>query len=205
MDDFDDIVKNEDTFFLYLQNFDTAVADLDAVKSALDPLLGQVPAYTSVDPLLYSNLSIAKPPPTSVLLAFSSHSRTPVGSLSFPTEKDRLQRFVKVHRYPTMVQLTSSNYNEFMKSDSRAIVVLGAVHQGEEGVKEKEKFELIAKAWKRGGRGFVQPVWFVWVDGQRWSGWLKQSYGIQKKELPAVVVVDPPVNRVVLWIVEQGC
>ena len=64
-----------------------------------------------------------------------------------------------------------------MKSDTRAIVVLGAVHRGDEGVKERFELEKVARAWKRGGRGFSQPVWFVWLEGDKWASWLKQAYG----------------------------
>lgn len=85
-----------------------------------------------------------------------------------------------------------------MKSDSRAVVVLAALHKGDEGEREKEKLMSVARAWKRGGRGFQQPVWFVWVEGEKWGGWLKQSYGIRQKELPAVVIVDPPVSSLIV-------
>jgi hypothetical protein len=84
---------------------------------------------------------------------------------------------VNLHRFPTLVQLSSGNYVDIMKSESRAIVVLGALHRGEDGEKERKEFERIARAWKRGGRGFTQPVWFVWVEGEKWASWLKQAYG----------------------------
>jgi hypothetical protein len=169
----------------------------NAVKSTLDSLTGTIASFTSADPLLYRNLSIANPPPTSVLLAFSAHSRFPVGSLAFPANSDQLHRFVKTHKYPTLVQLTSSNYNQIMKSEERAAVVLAAVHGGDTGAKERAALEQVARAWKRGGRGFQQPVFFVWVDGERWSAWLRQSYGIKKKDFPAVIVADPSVSAVV--------
>ncbi|ORY27667.1 thioredoxin-like protein [Naematelia encephala] len=194
-EDFDDIVESNDAFFLYLQNFDTALSDLEAVKSMLEPLRNSISAYTSSDPLLYQNLSIANPPPTSSLLAFSAPDRLPVGTLAFPASKDRLERFVNLHRFPTLSQLSASNHQEIMKSPTRAVVVLGAVHKGAEGEKERQKLEQIARAWKRGGRSFAQPVWFVWVDGERWSAWLRQAYGIKKKSLPAVVVIDPPLSE----------
>ena len=81
-----------------------------------------------------------------------------------------------------------------MKSDSKAIIVVGAVHSGDASEKEKAKLLSVAKAWKRGGREFKQPVWFVWVEGERWASWLRQSYRIKKKDLPAVVIVDPSVR-----------
>lgn len=164
------------------------------MKTSLEPLLGSVPAYTSSDPLLYRNLSVANPPPTSALLAFSSFSPLPVGSISFPATQDKVDQFTNLHRFPTLVQLVSGNYQELMKSDTRAVVVLGAVHRGEEGIKERKNLESISRAWKRGGRSFEQPVWFVWVEGEKWSGWLHQAYGIKESALPAVVVIDSPVS-----------
>jgi hypothetical protein len=171
----------------------------ERVKKALEPILGVVPAYTSADQAFYSKFSIANPPPTSVLLAFSNSESKPVGSLPFPVNQKDLERFIQVHRHPTVTHLTSGNYNEVMKTDSRAIVVLAALHKGDDGEKERQKLMSVAKAWKRGGRGFVQPVLFAWIEGERWSSWLRQSYGIKKKNLPAVVVVDPAVRRQILF------
>ncbi|WWC59892.1 protein disulfide-isomerase domain [Kwoniella dejecticola CBS 10117] len=193
--EFDNVVKSNEALFLYLQNYDTTVADLQSVKKALEPLLGSVPAYTSSDAQLYQQLSIANPPPTSVLFAFSSYSSRPVGSLAFPASQDSLNKFIQLHRFPTLLELTGSNYNAVMNSNSRAIVVLGALHKGEEGKKDRDQLEEVAKAWKKGGRPFAQPVWFVWVDGEKWSGWLKQQYNIKKSKIPAVVVIDTPLDE----------
>jgi len=75
------------------------------------------------------------------------------------------------------MKLTTSNFNEIMKSDERALVVLAAFNKGGDGKKEHESFNKFAKAWRRGGRDFSQPVWFVYVEGEKWAGWLKQAYG----------------------------
>ncbi|ODO04871.1 protein disulfide-isomerase domain [Cryptococcus amylolentus CBS 6273] len=190
--DFDDIVKANEAFFLFLQSYDTSSEEVDAVKKALEPLLGSVPAYTSRDPALYKRLHIANPPPTSTLLAFSSFSPRPVGTIALPVSPSDLSRFITQHKFPTLVQLDSSNFQSLMRSDSRAVVVLGAVHKGEAGKKELDEFAEVARAWKRGGRKFQQPVWFVWVDADKWSRWLKQFYSIKKANIPAIVVVDTP-------------
>jgi len=178
------------------------------VKKTLEAL--DIPAYTSVDSRLYANLSIANPPPTSALLAFSSLSARPVGSLPFPTSNDKLRKFAKFHKHPLVIKLTTGNFNEIMKSDTRALVVLAAFNKGAEAKKEYEAFGNVAKAWRRGGRDFSQPVWFAYVEGEKWGGWLKQAYGyvmdvlevcvdadgrIKKNQLPGVVVIDPPKNE----------
>ncbi|WVO14772.1 protein disulfide-isomerase domain [Cryptococcus depauperatus] len=191
-DDFDKILNSNEAFFLYLQTYHTTVAEVSSVKKALGPLLGSVPTFTSADPILYKRLHISHSLPSSTLLAFSSHSIKHVGSLLLPAQDSTVQRFVALHRYPTVSQLNSSNFQSLMRSDDRAVIVLGAVHEGEEGKKEVSYFEKVARAWKRGGRKFQQPVWFVWVEGDEWAKWLKQFYGINSTDLPAAVVIDTP-------------
>ena len=139
--------------------------------------MDQVSSYTSADPLFYSNLSVANPPPTSVLYAFSLHDTVPAGTLALPASTEDLERFVNRHRHPTLVKLTSSNYKDVMESDLRSIVVLGALRRGEEGESDRKRFLEVAKAWRKGGRPFQQPVWFAWVEAEKWRAWLKQSYG----------------------------
>lgn len=184
----------------------------DSVKKSLEPLLGTVPAYTSTDIALYQRLHVVNPPPTSTLFAFSSYSTRPVGTMALPASSNDLRKFVNLHRFPTLVRLDASNFQSLMRSDTRAIVVLAGVHKGEEGKKERDTFADIARAWKRGGRRFEQPVWFVWVEGEtsRLANWLKRFYGyvcvngfrsatdngcnrIKKRDLPGVVVIDTPV------------
>jgi hypothetical protein len=75
------------------------------------------------------------------------------------------------------MKLTTSNFNEIMKSEEKALVVLAALNKGGDGKKELESFQKVAKAWRRGGRDFSRPVWFVHVEGDKWAGWLKQAYG----------------------------
>jgi hypothetical protein len=75
------------------------------------------------------------------------------------------------------MKLTTGNFNEILKSDERALVVLAAFNKGGEGKKEYEEYTKVAKAWRRGGRDFSQPVWFAYVEGDKWAGWLRQAYG----------------------------
>ncbi|KAL1410129.1 hypothetical protein Q8F55_004132 [Vanrija albida] len=189
------ILEQDDIFFLYLQNFDTTLDELKQTEAALRTLRNSVPTYTASDPLIYVNLSIQNPPPTSLLLAFAGHSNKPVGSIALPTVDAKLHRFVNTHRLPNLVDLTKENYADVMKNDAHALVVLGVVHGDERGVEERKKLEEASKAWKRGGRPFTQPVWFAAVDGDKWASWVLRTYGIRKKDFPAVVVIDTEMNE----------
>ncbi|ORX36460.1 thioredoxin-like protein [Kockovaella imperatae] len=189
--DFDEILKSQDVFFLYLQNFDSALSDTANVKSALAPIASTHPLYTSSDPELYKQLHIANPPPTSSLLAFSAQDPYPVGSLAFPADRDAIDRFIAGHKLPTLVQLTTSNFNDLLKSQSHSVVVLGALHGGSDGEAEKKKLYEIARAWRRGGRRFSSPVQFVWAESGKWAGWLRSSFKVKRQDLPAIVIIDP--------------
>jgi hypothetical protein len=145
------------------------------VAHALEKVSAIVPAYTSSDPYIYRNLSIANPPPTSLLAAFSSQSAKPIATLSLPASGLALQKFIDLHRYPTLVPLSATNYADIFQSPLDPIIVLGALHTT--GKEQRAKLEKVARAWKRGGRDMERPVWFVWVDGQKWGGWMKRAYG----------------------------
>lgn len=152
------------------------VADPQTVVThALDKVSNLIPGFTSSDPLLYRNLSIANPPPTSLLAAFSSQSAKPIATLPLPASSSALKKFIDLHQYPTLMPLTQSNYADIFKSPLDPIIVLGALHTTAKD--QRARLEKVARAWKRGGRDMGRPVWFVWVDGQKWGGWMKRAYG----------------------------
>lgn len=158
------------------------------MKKALEG--SSVPVYTSSDPKFYSNLSIANPPPTSVLLSFSSHDPKPITSIAIPAEGDKLERFVNNNKQPTVLDLTEDSYTSIMKNDARALAVIGAVRSGAEGAVDRATLLKTARAWKRGGRPFDQPVWFVTVDAGVWEKWLAKMVGILPEDVPVATVVD---------------
>ena len=138
---------------------------------------------------------MAKPPPTTSLLAFSSHEPEAVGSLAFPADPKALERFINVHRFPTLTQLTTTNFNDLLQSPSKTVVVLAAIDSDPKSVAQRDKLAEISRRWKKGGRKFAQPVRFAWVEVDKWTGWLKQSFGISRQDLPAVVVIDTEVSH----------
>jgi hypothetical protein len=95
--------------------------------------------------------------------------------------KDKLKAFYLAYKQDTVTELTSSNYDEIMKSPTRALIVLAAFKKTGRSTadldKDIQRLEVVARAWRKGGRNFHQPVWFVWVDGIKWRKWLKQSFG----------------------------
>jgi thioredoxin domain-containing protein 5 len=55
----------------------------------------------------------------------------------------------------------------------------------------------IGKQWREGGKTGRRDVVFTWMDGERWSDWLKSMYGIVDAgaaETPSVIIADHTVG-----------
>ena len=54
----------------------------------------------------------------------------------------------------------------------------------------------IGKQWREGEKYGKRDVVFTWMNGERWSSWLKNMYGIvdQGGETPSVVIADHAVG-----------
>lgn len=198
--DFDTILHDDDEFFLYLTTWDTTAEEKVSqslrctltrqaqVEAALEG--SPVPIYTSSDPRFYTNLSIANPAPTSVLLSFASHNPKFIGSVSLPAGQQKLEKFIFMNEQPTLMDLTSDAYDSVMKNDKHPLVVVGVIRPGTEGAADRAVMLSTARAWKRGGRAFQQPVWFVNVDAEEWAKWLKKMVSIKVEDAPVAVVID---------------
>lgn len=190
-DTFNETAAANDVFFLFLQSFSTTKEQVQAVKHATASLPADVQTFTSVDPALFRNLSVAQPYPQSALLAFAGHDRRPVASIPLPTNQDKLDRFVFENRFPLTYDVVGAAYGDVLKNrEFRPIVVMAALKQ--DATKEDSEAELqkIARAWRKMPRTFDQPVWFATVDGDKWAKWLKRSYGMDAASMPGVVIID---------------
>ena len=55
----------------------------------------------------------------------------------------------------------------------------------------------IGKQWREVGKAGQRDVVFTWMDGERWSSWLKSMYGVVdagRAETPNVVIADHAVG-----------
>ena len=91
-----------------------------------------------------------------------------------------------------MTPLTKETYKDIMEpgAEYTTLVVLGAIHSGDEGKAEIAKMETIARSFRRGGRKQYRPVKFVTAD-ETWQVALERMFGIRTADLPRLVVVDP--------------
>ncbi|KAJ9121734.1 hypothetical protein QFC22_002355 [Naganishia vaughanmartiniae] len=190
-----DLVKRQhDVYFVVLQTFSSKSSDLLSFKTAAAPYLVTSAFYETHDPEIIDAATVDDLHGT-VLAVFKDGTSQPTARLSLPASSEEINSFILAQRFPTVIELDSVNFDEVLQSPARALVVLVALKKSGRSTgeleKEVEELRKIAKAWYRGGRKFEQPVWFAWIDGERYKKWLKQNYGIKHTQLPAVVLADP--------------
>ncbi|KAG7562713.1 hypothetical protein FFLO_01873 [Filobasidium floriforme] len=195
------VQKRKDVFFLFLHTFGTKPNDLAMLKKTSTYRANDVAFYQSSDPDIFASSKIDGTK-GSVLAVFKDHMDKPVSTLYFDEahpSTDQINTFIMSHKYPLVTELTPDNHEELFNLPTRALIVLAALKPGSKNRKEFESdlayFTKVSRAWQKGGRQFSQPVHFVWTDATRQSKWLKHTYGVNPKKLPAVVLIDPPLNQ----------
>ncbi|CAE6396609.1 unnamed protein product [Rhizoctonia solani] len=193
----DSVLKKESVFFLVLYTYSTPQLYLDDVESAAKPLLGTPVVYKSRNPEIFKKFDV-DPADGPALIVIKDHETKPfsVLPLSAQTTVPILEAFFQHHRIPTLQQLTAENFPDVMKHPAKPLVVLAAFDM-ENMPKTKlgeeiEKLTSIAKRWQTSAVRLTdtRPTIFVWMDGDRWSKWLKSMYGIKREDMPTVVIVD---------------
>jgi thioredoxin domain-containing protein 5 len=104
------------------------------------------------------------------------------------------------NRLPSALQLDSDTFQSVMnpKHISAPLVVIAPVSErNRQNVISATK--LIGKQWRESGKAGQRDVVFTWMDGERWSSWLKSMYGVVdagRAETPSVVIADHAVGVV---------
>ncbi|CAE6365890.1 unnamed protein product [Rhizoctonia solani] len=193
----DSVLKKESVFFLVLYTYSTPQLYLDDIEEAAKPLLGTPVVYKSRNPDIFKKFDV-DPADGPALIVIKDHETKPfsVLPLSAQTTVPILGAFFQHHRIPTLQQLTAENFPDVMKHPAKPLVVLAAFDMenmpktqlGE----EIEKLTSVAKRWQTSAVRLTdtRPTIFVWMDGDRWSKWLKSMYGIKREDMPTVVIVD---------------
>ncbi|CAE6471161.1 hypothetical protein ACGC1H_001002 [Rhizoctonia solani] len=193
----DSVLKKESVFFLVLYTYSTPQSYLDNIEEAAKPLLGTPVVYKSRNPELFAKFKI-DPAEGPVLIVVKDHEVTPFSVLPLSTQATVpvLGAFFQHHRIPTLQQLTAENFPDVMKHPAKPLVVLAAFDMENMSKtrlgEQVEKLTSIAKRWQTSAVRLTdtRPTIFVWMDGDRWSKWLKSMYGIKREDMPTVVIVD---------------
>jgi hypothetical protein len=122
--------------------------------------------------------------------------------------RDNLKNWIQSEKYPLVPAMDSENYEDILGGDR--LVVLG-VFRSFEGtqIKAKKSLKDIAKLYyqqikERGGSEDGRSVIFAWLDGTRWSDYIYGVYGLNKKDLPAVLIADPVVSLIIMMNFSEG-
>lgn len=196
-DEISSILKNEPVFFLALYTYSTPQEYLASIDEASKSLLGSPPVYKSRSPELFTKFDV-DPAKGAVLLAIKDHDQTPFAELPLTAASNTqiVNAFFQHHRIPVLQELTSENFADVMKHPAKPLVVLTAFDMEKmpktELAASIERLSDIAKRWQRQAVRLTdtRPTIFVYMDGERWSKWLKSMYGIRKELLPSTVIVD---------------
>ncbi|CAB4474608.1 uncharacterized protein OCT59_020186 [Rhizophagus irregularis] len=195
--DLDRIKKMDDVLFIYLYDDNTPFSILETIKG-LSRSFFSVKFYSSKDPNLTAQLKIVKLPAL-VVLKDELQKNYPSVSLDSFLSRDIIKNWIQSEKYPLVPAMDSENYEDILGGDR--LVVLG-VFRSFEGtqIKAKKSLKNIAKLYyqqikERGGSEDGRSVIFAWLDGTRWSDYIYGVYGLNKKDLPAVIIADPQSNK----------
>lgn len=164
--------------------------------------------YSSKDPNLTAQLKIVKLPAL-VVLKDELQKNYPSVSLDSFLSRDIIKNWIQSEKYPLVPAMDSENYEDILGGDR--LVVLG-VFRSFEGtqIKAKKSLKNIAKLYyqqikERGGSEDGRSVIFAWLDGTRWSDYINGVYGLNKKDLPAVIIADPQVSLKIMYFMRENC
>jgi len=132
-----------------------------------------------------------------VLLAFKDgDAEHPAGQwqLEASHKVDEIKLWLLRNRLPSALQLDSDTFQPVMnpKHISAPLVVIAVVSEkNQQNVVSVMK--SIGKQWREGEKVGQREVVYTWMDGERWSKWLKSMYGIANAgttEVPSVIIAD---------------
>jgi hypothetical protein len=182
------------------------------VQDAGNTALTQPPVhiYTSTSPELRSRYGRSSIGPSLIALKVDSKGEfQPTASLSIGKDKSgnrvshkQIHDFLARNAIPLVTELGSSNFQTIMNAnayDTKPLVVIMA-SKLEEMSNAKKMLAAGEEGWRREKEeqerehGPLRDVLWVYIDGEKWSSWLKSMYGIKESHLPAYVVADHSVR-----------
>lgn len=161
---------------------------------------GGAPIYESSSHALFEEFSVMSKEP--VVVSIKDHVREAQAFFFLAGVKETylsehshdLDRFLLMHRFPNAFELTSTNFQEVMRSSISDVVVIAPLTQtSSPGPKDAEQILTTArKAWSSQPmepNAKTLPTLFVWMDLDRWEEWLQSMYGFKRSEVGSRVVI----------------
>ncbi|KAF9782145.1 thioredoxin-domain-containing protein [Thelephora terrestris] len=185
---------NEVLYLLLYSPTDTRSTEL--VGKASGVLLGSPPVYMSSSSGLASQLNVETSSLPMLLVFKDGDAERPAAQwqLKASYNAEDIKFWLLRNRLPSALKLDSDTFQPVMnpKHISAPLVVIAVVSErNRQNVISAIK--PIGKQWREGEKYGKRDVVFAWMDGERWSSWLKSMYGIVdlgKAETPSVVIAD---------------
>jgi len=193
--EFDKQLKANEVLYLLLYSpTDTRTPELVGKGSSV--LLGSPPVYMSNSDRLASQLHVATTSLPALLVFKDGDAENPAGQwhLKASHNANDVKLWLLRNRLPSVLQLDSDTFQPVMnpKHISAPLVVIVVVSE-----KNRQTvipaLRSIEKQWREGEKVGQREIVFTWMDGERWSKWLKSMYGVVETgtaETPSVIVAD---------------
>lgn len=176
-------------------------------------MFGGPPFYKSSSSELFDRLDLSL---GSYLLAFKDQSTTPADVFKLPAfsrsnlkRLDAAEQWLRYAKWPQLMELNGENFQDLMAQEGEPRL-LGVAVLSRKGLGSNEAFEAekakvaqLAQTWAeaRRARQLVaaadeRDLAWVWVDGDRWAGWLRTMYDVKLggKNGPELVISDVKVR-----------
>ncbi|CAG8443958.1 145_t:CDS:10 [Funneliformis mosseae] len=196
--DLDRIKKLDDVLFIYLYDDKTPLSILKMIRG-LSRSFFSVKFYSSKDSNLTAQLKVDKLPAL-IVLKDELQTNYPYTSIESFANRENLKGWIQSEKYPLVPAMDSENYEDILGGDR--LVVLGVLRpfEGTQFIKAKKNLKNTAKLYyqqikEEGGTEDGRRVIFAWLDGTRWSDYIYGVYGLQKSDLPTVLIADPVSNE----------
>ncbi|KAL0083465.1 thioredoxin-like protein [Phycomyces blakesleeanus] len=181
-------LKEENVALVYLYQKETQAAG-GLWKKVAEQFAGSLPFYKTDDIKVIEKFGLTvSDMPAAVIFKDGQATVSPVRSFEdTDAVKEMLVEWIKMNRYPLITHITPANAQEILRGEH--IVVLGVIHPDDQA--SKAAFENTAKKVTSQGGMKTESILFAELDASTWRDFASDTYGVNKDEHPALIIVDP--------------
>jgi hypothetical protein len=165
----------------------------ELIRAVSKSFVEDVPFYITSDPISIRHLGyeIGELPASIILKGKHKFVYSSNNYADTPENTRAIQTWVQKEKFPIVNEIGLNNAEEILKSDH---LLAFALFNGDKDLdKQKKEFKTMTEAWlDKGNKN--SNILFVWLDGVKWSDYVKKVFGIKKSELPRIVIADPKVS-----------
>lgn len=150
--------------------------------------------YSTNDPLAMRKLELAPADmPAAVIVKDGKHVVYPSHQFDNTVNvQQSLTAWIQAEKFPLVSQIGPANAPEILRGGR--MVVVGIIHKGDKDA--LDKFRALAEAQNKQQKAAGQErVLFAQLEASTWGDYARTAYSIPRHQIPAIVIVDPPVKK----------